>query len=681
MPAYILLLILSIFVINAFSGEIGKELVTEITVQSDSDAIIIKDHFDKYKIHTLEYAINLVKQIKNDDKHYASSKIRLKLQSGIYRLKSPIKLTGNEANDLEIIGPNDSSAVISGSQIINGFSLVVDNKILSQLPFIARGKVLFADLHNAEIEKVEKFVQSGYGKSSSPLPIQLIFRGKEMTLARMPNVGYSKIKSNQLIKSNDFMIDGLNLDGINEKTNILASGYFNFDWAFENIPISNINHTNNTITLSNPPPTYGIKSNQRVFLQNSLSFIDQPGEWFADDSRIYFWPPEEIRTDDVEVSVSTKLLEVKNAKNFIISNLSFRNSLGDGLELKDVVDTVLKNSTIENIGNTGVYLSGINSGLRNVEINNIGEGAVVLSGGDRSQLISGGLYVENCDIHHFSTFVKTYKPGILISGVGNRVVKSKIFDSPHSAIIFTGNNHLISGNEISKTNLETYDSGAIYTGRSWSSRGTLIVGNFLHDLKKGADIDVDKNGTMGVYLDDQVSGILVKNNLFVDVDQPVFIGGGRENLVELNTFVRSSPAVCLDGRGLTFQKDFAKWPNGYLFSTLNEVPWKSEIWKSSYPKISSIALDEPGTPKYNVVADNLIIDSLELRIRDNVERFISVKNNWNVKDVIFIKDMENGLRHLPQDFRLDENSRALKSGFKQFFIDENSTGSLFSVNQ
>jgi len=88
-----------------------------------------------------------------------------------------------------------------------------------------------------------------------------------------------------------------------------------------------------------------------------------------------------------------------------------------------------------------------------------------------------------------------YKQGVGISltGVGNKATHNLIHDGPRMGIMFSGNNLLLEYNEIRHVNLETEDTGAVYTGgRDWiSSRGSVIRYNYFHDIlgygQMGAD--------------------------------------------------------------------------------------------------------------------------------------------------------------------------------------------------
>ena len=103
--------------------------------------------------------------------------------------------------------------------------------------------------------------------------------------------------------------------------------------------------------------------------------------------------------------------------------------------------------------------------------------------------------------------------------------------------------------------LDTSDAGAIYAGRNWTSRGTVIESNYIYNLKSRIDSD---SWVIGVYLDDQLSGTAVDGNVFRDVDLPVLVGGGRDNRISKNLFIASkSNPIMLDLRGLNWQSAWA----------------------------------------------------------------------------------------------------------------------------
>ena len=68
--------------------------------------------------------------------------------------------------------------------------------------------------------------------------------------------------------------------------------------------------------------------------------------------------------------------------------------------------------------------AGTYNGVSNCYIYQVGSGGVNLGGGDRATLTPAHNYVENCRIHDFNRIEKSYRPGIWIDGVGNRIAST-----------------------------------------------------------------------------------------------------------------------------------------------------------------------------------------------------------------------------------------------------------------
>ena len=128
--------------------------------------------------------------------------------------------------------------------------------------------------------------------------------------------------------------------------------------------------------------------------------------------------------------------------------------------------------------------------------------------------------------------------GVSLNGVGNRATHNLIDNAPHQAIAFGGNDHRIEFNEIHSVCHESNDAGAIYAGRDWTMRGTVIRHNYLHDIT-----GFEGRGCVGVYLDDMFCGTEISGNLFVRVTRAAFIGGGRDCTIANNVFVDCQPGL------------------------------------------------------------------------------------------------------------------------------------------
>jgi len=176
------------------------------------------------------------------------------------------------------------------------------------------------------------------------------------------------------------------------------------------------------------------------------------------------------------------------------------------------------------------------------------------------------------------------------------VENSLMHDAPHSAILYGGQEHLIRNNEIHHVLTETGDCGAIYAGRDWTTFGTVISGNWIHDLG-----GLPGRWPCGIYLDDQLSGITVKNNFVERVSLGILVGGGRYDIVEGNIFAHCDEAMHLDNRGMS------KGNNQTLLERLAKIPAASEPWTSRYPVVQNTLKDQPENPVGTRITGNAAV--------------------------------------------------------------------------
>jgi hypothetical protein len=176
-----------------------------------------------------------------------------------------------------------------------------------------------------------------------------------------------------------------------------------------------------------------------------------------------------------------------------------------------------------------------------------------------------------------------------------RASHNLIHNHPHCPILFWGNDHLIEYNDIHHIALETGDVGAIYTGRDYSFRGNRIRYNYIHETG-GVGM-----GSMGVYMDDCVSGTEVYGNVFYKVHWAMFIGGGCDSITG-NDFKGIPP----EGNVIAHNTCFGDW---------KEIAWFAD------------------------------------------EKIFDIRDNYVTEDLSRIGGPGTG-------FRFPENSPALKTGFK-----------------
>lgn len=591
-------------------------------------------------------------------------RVDIDLDPGTYRLTAPLVVTlgpGWQGTPISLRGQRGARTVISGAKVLHDLAPVRESVTLARMPAQAHGAVREADLAANGVGPLQPFAPYGFAIPVRPISLELFYRDRPLALSRWPKQGFATIAA---------MPDGphgarLTLTGADAsrwraEPNLRAMGYWDQDWADETLSVTAVDPASGALTLESPP-RFGMKAGQRVAIENALADLDAPGEYYLDSraGRVYVWPPAPLADGDLEVSVTDTLLRMDHATNVTVSDLTFDMSRGDAVTLQGGSNLAFDRVTLLNTGGRAIVSSATNSRFGGLTVERTGQGGVFIEAGDRNRLTPGNVVIANSGFADFARLARSYRPAISLSGVGDRIQGNVIHDGPHAAIIFSGNDHVIAGNTIFDVVKDSGDSGAIYTGRDWTARGTVIENNFLHDIGSPSR----PHATMGIYLDDQASGITVRGNVFARVNQAVFIGGGRDNTVEHNLFVNCTPAIYVDSRGLSWQKNMVVDPHSQLRAQLSAHA-QAAPYSARYPSLAKTLSDAPGAPKGTVIANNVVIDGQALAIDSGARPFVQTQQTFGRADVKFEQSMPDNARDSLQALKLSPDSPALSAGFK-----------------
>jgi hypothetical protein len=587
--------------------------------------------------------------------------ITVEVSGGVYELAKPIELSDRDSGEQGapiVYRARPGQVVrITGGRIVKGWTKVTDPGALGRLDEAARDKVWQADLKAQGIADFGE-MGGGFGKGGGP-GIELFFDDRPMTLARWPNEGFVKIaavlgptpvdiRGTKGCQEGIFAYEGDRPRRWLGEKNAWLLGYWFWDWAEERQKIQAIDPEARTITLNPPHHGYGYRKGQWFHAFNVLSELDSPGEWYLDRAAglLVFWPPS---TSGVAVvSVAPSLLRLSNASHIEFRGFVFEACRKTAIEVVGGAHNRIAGCVIRNTGDFGVTLSGTKSGVSGCDIYGTGNGGISLSGGDRKTLAAGGLYAENNHIHHYSRWNRMYRPAVAVHGVGQRVAHNLIHDAPHIAIAFGGNDHVIEFNEIHDVCLESNDAGAMYAGRNWAMRGTVIRHNYLHDIQ-----GFEGRGAVGVYLDDQFCGTEIVGNVFHKVTRAAMIGGGRDCAIRNNVFVDCVPATHVDARGLGWAASgFEGLKKGLL-----DMPYTEPPWSARYPALVSMLEDEPMAPKGNVIERNICVGGRWGEFEAKAKPFVLFRDNLLDEDPLFVNAPG-------RDFRLRDDSPAFRLGFQ-----------------
>lgn len=462
---------------------------------------------------------------------------------------------------------------------------------------------------------------------------ELFFGGRRMTLARYPNDEYLHVASvidegdkNSTIKEGlrnprggTFRYDEETAEHVRAwrwHPDLWTFGYYRFEWTDTSIRIKSLDAEASALTLEQAC-IYGIREDARYYFFNVFEELDAPGEYYIDrDScTLYFYAPDAIDAKEIVLTVTTEsLLRLDGASHLCFSGLEIAYTRGDAVCINggfDIYGTwsnrmparnqiaedgshiTIENCRIYAVRQMAVNGHGTALAVCDCEIFNIGTNGVYLSGGDRNTLTSSDNRIENNHIHDWSQAVFTYCGAVGMQGCGAYVGHNELHDATHFAILYLGNDHLIEYNDISRVCMDTDDCGAIYTGRSYSDRGTVIQYNYIHDV--GRKPDGRKIGTAaeGIYFDDLMSGQTVIGNILENITgMALQLGGGRDYIVEDNIFINCRVAINHCVRG--WDGVFAGGWYGNMFTVpdqrelgrLHSVPYQGEIWAKRYPELA-----------------------------------------------------------------------------------------------
>ena len=487
---------------------------------------------------TLEKARDTVRE------HIAASElpyggITVYLHEGIYHIQQSFALGEQDSGtaDSPIVYrqyQNDKVSISGGIEIdYSKFSLISDNEMKGRLiDETAKSKVMAADLSEIGLDDFDGFTIRAENKTFVQ-PI-FTFDSRMLKLVRWPNTNISsewpKVKTLNRGYCDRYASDpsnnGTGLAKVQYTTDrpdfwdynldeIIYNGYWRYDWANE-VLFATLDKEDKTIEAQKSL-FYGCDGPNRPFqVYNVFEELDEPGEWYIDRTggKMYLYPYE--TTSDTPVFKMTDkdfdLITINNASYVTISGIEITAGKQKGITIDGGTGICINNCSVNGFENVGLAInSGTGNGVKNSRVFDCGIGGIILNGGDKTNIIPAGNYVENCDIYDFAQLQETYAPGISLNGVGNVVKNCEIHSAPHAAILFNGVDNVMEYNSIHDVCLNAGDMGAIYTGRHLDDHDNIIRFNHFYGI--GNDLNALYPAD-GVFTDDGSCDLIVYGNIF-----------------------------------------------------------------------------------------------------------------------------------------------------------------------
>jgi len=537
---------------------------------------------------------------------------------------------------------------------------IADDAARALVPVEAREHLRMWRLADEARAQLAGPVHSGLGIDTPAVHSELFVGGRALTLARWPNAGYAAIAAiedpgsvprNAMAdvpvakrvvepdRGGAFVpADTSHAARWDDAPDAWALGFWNWDWAHEQLPIASVDAKSGAVKLA-MPHRYGLAQRGHFCVLNAPAELDSEGEYWIDRARgmVCAWLP--AGGADAEAAVSLlgePLLALADAHDCTIRGIAFECTRGAAIDARGGERVRIERCAFRNIGARAVALDGHANLVERCDFTDIGGTGVLLIGGDRATLARGDAAIDSCTFRECGRVLRSYSPAVVVEGVGNRVTHCAITRHPHIALWFRGNDHLIEANEISEVVYETGDAGAVYTGRDWTAQGTVIRGNFFHDIRGS-----DERYQNAVYLDDMASGITVEDNVFVRCNWGALVGGGRDNALRRNTFVACAKAVSWDARGVGWMAGELKDPEtSTLLRGYAVMPVTSDVWKARYPNLGDYLSFQFGRPVRGVFAENRLVATPLGRIDD---RELVIESGTVVLESIDVAEAAKGV--------------------------------------
>lgn len=436
---------------------------------SDSNAGTLNAPFQ-----TLEKARDTIRTLKTEE-GLPDGGVTVYLREGRYERTSSFELreqdSGEADKPITYTAYPGEEVTLSGSRQLakSAFVPVTDTAILSRIISPeARTKVLAADLGALGITDYGQLSRHGYylaNDLSEVPPMELYVAGQGMTLARWPNEG--TVQMDEILdpgptrkdpngevhtRGGTFTYTYDRPQYWTQADDIWLDGIFGYSWEWSYNKIASIDTAAKSITLRYGEMS-GIFKNWYPdfhFAQNLLEEIDMPGEYYIDRQagKLYFLPNAEFTAGNPDIEVTmlkSPMINALNASYIDFSELVLENGRDSAAVFMGGKQMRILNSEIRNFTNSGVLVNtqsrfyynnfegapGTDHAIVSTHIHHIGGTAVTLTGGNKTTLAPGNNRVENSHIHDFAYYHKAYNPGVLLSGVGNRMSHNELHDAPH----------------------------------------------------------------------------------------------------------------------------------------------------------------------------------------------------------------------------------------------------------
>jgi len=366
-------------------------------------------------IQTLHRAVELVRQSRESQPELP---VEVIVEAGEYFIPKPLILTqqdsGTEEAKIVYRAAESQAVVLSGA--VRPERIGSANQFLGDYPQLSHEATRNIVVYEVSISE-DAWVTPSRGASEAlqPSSLQLYAHGRLFPQSIYPNSGW-------LTSESALKIDA-KWQGVGSDSGQFIHGFPNKDWQDEFQPLKNANWAQ-------------WREGSRFRIQNCLSELDQPGEWYLDaKNRRLLWWPDETSDSDLRVTGLETLVSMYDTEFIEFQGFTLEGARVQAVEIAGGYRCGIRQTVARCCGNVGIHVfHGHEHWVSNCEVHSTGASGIRMEGGHRSGRVPADHQCVENEVHHCSTQNLAGHAAIAIFGVGVTVEQNHVDHQPDLAI-------------------------------------------------------------------------------------------------------------------------------------------------------------------------------------------------------------------------------------------------------
>ncbi len=413
------------------------------------------------------------------------------------------------------------------------------------------------------------------------------------------------------------------MKGWSEATDPWVYGYWYYGYADLSSPVKSFDAEQGIFTLRLPNIHYGngnpahenkgSTAGQPFYMFNLLEEIDVPGEWYLErtDGKLYYYPQENLRGTALLTTMVDAMFNLDGASHIKFRKLIFNGHRSDAIKLEGCDSITFELCELTQIGNQAIVaMMSKNCKYLSCYFENIQAGGISLGSNYDMNLTPANNLIENCWFKNFGMNGSGYTAALSMRGTGDVARHCRIHDCDAAGFFMGGVDSIFEYSEVYDILRHADDMGVCYDYQNQHRLGGVVRHNYIHDIS--SPNAHESTGIQGIYQDGGSSGMTVHSNIFENFGgRAVMFNGGHYNSAYNNIVINSKTLGTLTGIMYDIVDTSSMETIKAFYKDYVEAGVADNPIYDKYPHSREFLNDNPNEPKYNVIKDNVIVNSGE----------------------------------------------------------------------